>query len=375
MKQYRFLLFAFAVCALTLQLNAGNGYSTLRLQKIAAEISIIRFDTLSVGAHEFNWGGRQLHVRVNEWHEVDHIGLKLFHRQNSAGQQPIALDFMERYLLELMLDGGGEQTVARLEKDKVFIETGELSDFLSLSDTDDFALSCLASKSYRMSWKKSGMVFLSVVFPIDYQLLSGCNTIELENNYLRDIQRYAPDQSRRGVRLPSSIDTNAVPYSVEEGGTYLNNTIRHDLYYVKDSAGWSLLCRSDKPYWSAYNILLSPVSVGEFSLSVIFDKYGYETDTFSMPMNEWISYCEEDGGTPYFGVKTKDSSCIAGVVLVPYEDRGFCHMMKVEIPLDAIEKGRGKVTGRLFVFVPLHNLYEGFFDSQFILRKENYEYE
>lgn len=372
MKQYRPLFIALALCWLSVLAFASNGFATQRLQKIATEMYVVRFDTLSVGTHTISFGSRYLSVRVNDWHEVEHIGVKLFNRQNLAGQQQIAFDFMERYLLELLMEGSEERAYERMERDKVFIELGNLTDFFSLSNNDNFALSYLGFKGYRMAWERNGSVFLSVSFPMDYQLMSGCNAIELENNYLRDIRRYsATKNTEPKPYIPS--DTTAIRYSVEEGGTYLSGAIRYDLYYEKDSLGWSLLCNKEKPYWSAYNIALSSVPVGDFTLAGLLDKYGYETDSFTMPLNEWIAYCERDGVKPYFGIKSKDADCIKGTVLVPYEDKGFCHMMKLEIPLASIEQGKGEVRGRLFVFVPLHNLYEGYFDYQFIPRKDNHE--
>ena len=372
MKQYRPLFLALALCLLSVLANAGNGFATQRLQKIASEMYVIRFDTLLVGTHEVSFNGRYLNVRVNRWNEVEHIGLKLFSRQNLAGQQQIAFDFMERYLLELLMEGSKEQAIERMGRDKVFIEVGELTDFFSLSDTDNFALSYLGFKGYRMAWEREGNLFLAVSFPMDYQLMSGCNAIELENNYLRDIRRYSANKNA-GKKPYTPSDTTHIRYSVDEGGSYLSGAIRHDLYYEKDSLGWSLLCNKEKPYWSAYNIALSSVPVGDFTLTGLLDKYGYETESFTMPLNEWIAYCEEDGWKPYFGIKSKDSDVIKGTVLVPYEDKGFCHMMKLEIPLTSIEQGKGEVRGRLFVFVPLHNLYEGYFDYQFIPRKDNHE--
>lgn len=371
MKRPRILILAVLLLLAGCQAAMANTFSTQRLQKIAASLWAIPFDTLSCGTHEFNISNHALVVRVNEWKEVEHIGLELFNRQY-AGQQAVVYDFLERYLLELLLSGNMDDALARMANDKVTIEMGALPDLFSLDRTDDFVLSYLGFKGYRMAWSRNEVLFLALSFPMDYQLMSGCNAIELENNYLRDIKRYAakPHSSKATHYQP---DSTAVRYSVEEGGSYLSGAIRHDLYYEKDSLGWSLLCSPEKPYWSAYNIALSSFPVGNFTLDGLLDKYGYETAAFSLPFHDWVSYCEAEGGVPYFGIKSKEADRITGTIIIPYEDKGFCHMMKVEIPLAAIEKKSGEIKGRLFVFVPMHNLYEGYFDYQFIPRKENHE--
>ena len=37
-------------------------------------------------------------------------------------------------------------------------------------------------------------------------------------------------------------------------------------------------------------------------------------------------------------------------------------MLSVEIPMKAIESGSGKVSGRLFVYIPLHNIDKKYFE-------------
>ena len=49
---------------------------------------------------------------------------------------------------------------------------------------------------------------------------------------------------------------------------------------------------------------------------------------------------------------------------MPNPDQGYCHMLTVEIPIDAMSQGKGKVDGRLYVYVPLHNISDDYFEFQ-----------
>ena len=130
-----------------------------------------------------------------------------------------------------------------------------------------------------------------------------------------------------------------------------------------------MLCSGVKPYWSSCNIATSIEPVGDFTLEAKLDKYGYTEEAFSLPLHQWLQWCEEEGGTPYFGIRSKDSACVKGTIIIPYEEKGFCHMMSVKIPLKAIESGKGTVTGRLYIYIPLHNIAQNYFEFKKISRK------
>lgn len=345
---------------------ATNTYATQRLQQIASKLYGVPFDTLSCGIHELDDGFYTLVIRVNRWQEIEHIGLKIFDRHNLATHQQVAYDFVERYVLELKMSEDEEAARNKMNNDNVMIEFGDLSDFLTLKQTDEFHLLSFGFKGYRFSWSREGLPFLSLSFPMNYELMSGCNAIELEHNYMRDIERYAEIETDIKDSLSSEgfyeSDSIVGEYYSLDGGTYLSEAIRNTLYYKKDTTSWYLLCNARKPYWSAYNIALSSSPVGDFCLDGLLDQYGYETEPFSLPFHKWVSYCEQEGGKLYFGIKTVDSTCISGTIFIPYEDKGYCHLLKVDIPFLSIANQFGDIRGRLFVYVPLHNIHDEYFD-------------
>lgn len=430
------LIVALLMSLSVFQSAVANTFATQRLSEIASDLHGIAFDTLSCGTHEFDDGLYTIVIRVNGWQEIEHIGIKIFDRQNLAPLQPIAYDFMERYALELQLEKNENSRRKRIQKDDVTIEVGNLSNLFDIRMTDEFQLFSLGFKGYRMAWRRDGVVFLALSFPMDYELMSGCNSIELENNYMRNIERYAEIKkeekkqdtlasqeihkttdfarnhcafcwSKQGIpflplihqihnefavklnvieqehrykhivsrRLrnnasritPCLLDSiDGLNYTAEnhyilEGGTYLSEAIRSAIYYVKDTAGWSLLCSEQEPYGSAYNIALSAVPVGDFCLEGKLDKYGYETAPFSSPFHKWVSFCEQEGGKLYFGIKSIDTTCIKGTIFITFEDMGYCHMMSVEIPISIIRNKKGDVLGRLYVYIPLHNIHEDYY--------------
>ena len=341
---------------------AADSFATERLRAIVGQLPSVYPSQLQAGkTYQFEYQNNSVVVRVNEWNEIDHAGYQLFDdffRQNSYA--PVC-DFIERYFLELSLLPS-TSVKQRLQSDDVVLENGQPEEFVLMARGAKVTIQSLDYTQYRAVWENGGKM-LVMLFPMDYQLISGCNAIELEKNYLRDISRYR--SKPHALPIPDVPDSYDKEFFLQAGGIYLAESVRHDLYFRKNGGQWELFCDPKKPEWSAYNLMLSPVPVGGresgWTLLVELDQYGYQSTLVSIPLSKWVSFCEDKDGIPYFTVKETSASTVKGVVFVPNERGGYCHMLSVEIPMKGLEKGTGKVTGRLFVYVPLHNIDKDFF--------------
>lgn len=372
MKNNKFLLLFLLLNAVISHVSAINTFATSRLQKISSQLTFIQFDALAVGENIADWNDHSITIRVNQWNEIEHIGFKVFNRKFINERQSCVSDFVERYLIELALKENIEAAIQQLDNDDIVIGKGELRDLYQLNDSMNFNISIVGFKGYRIAWLRSDSEFVSITFPMDYQLLSGCNSIELEENYIRNLNRFIVSDTTHCHQQIDIADTTHT-YHIEEGGAFLSGAIRNDRYYQKTSEGWSLICEKEKLYWTSFNIALSVVPVGDFNLLCTLDKYGYKTSTFLLPIHKWVDYCIGEGGEAYFGIKGKDSTKVFGTIIVPFEEKGYCHMMKLEIPISAIESKNGTIEGRLYVYVPLHNLYDGYFEYLSVPQNIDYE--
>lgn len=340
------------------------GYSTQRLQKMAVALNHIPFGQLKCGTYyDFSYNELPLTIRVNQWNEVDHIGLYLFDTTMVQKDQQLVCNFVERYLLELELANPTERNL-RMGIDKVNVVEGSLENIAQLQQCDQFEISKLEMRQYHIVWHRERRALLGLLFDMDYQLLAGCNAIELENNYLRDVVR--THQADDYVMEKPEATNNDV-YAIVDGGSYLSPSIRGDRYYRLDSvAEWMPVCSNVKPYWSAANTVLFPVMLGDFQLRCTLDMYGYKDATFQVGMDQWVSQTLQEGCKMYFGIKSRTPDAIRGTLFCPNMSGGYCHMMSVEIPIEMFDKGEGVVEGRLYAYVPLHNIDPGYFDLNYV---------
>ncbi len=344
---------------------ASNGFATHRLQQMANSISGVPFGQLSKGIHtEYFHADNPLIVRVNEWDEVEHIGYRLFDSLFALHQPQLVCDFVERYLLELDLDNMFDRSI-RMCVDKVAVEDGSMENRHALLSAERIDLSMVEMRRYRVSWHRDGKCLLSLVFDMDYQLLSGCNAIELENNYLRTMERLTGTYPWKEIDI---VADSTDEYAIVDGGHYLSEAIRGDRYYQRDSTGeWQLVCSPEKPYWSAANLVLAPINItGEYQLKCLLDMYGYRATAFQTNMSQWVAQTLSEGCRMYFGIKSRTPKTIRGTLFCPNPTAGYCHMLSVEIPVDLFQQKQGVINGRLYAYVPLHNIDDGYFDLNYI---------
>ena len=351
-------------CSTVVLTFGANSFATQRLQRIAIALSDIPFEQLSGGIYyNYSYNAYPLTIRVNEWNEVDHIGLHIFDTAMVKDDQHVACDFLERYLLELELTTPADKAL-RLGVDKVQVAEGSLDNVGQLKGCDYYEISKMDMRKYHVAWFREKRCILALVFDMDYQLLSGCNAIELENNYLRDVMRIQQTKEL-AVEKPEIEGNNE--YAIIDGGSYLSPSIRGDRYYRLDSiAEWIPVCSDDKPYWSAANTMLSPFMIGDFMLKCTLDMYGYKEATFQVGMEQWVAQTIRSGCGMYFGIKSRTPKTIRGTLFCPNPSGGYCHMMSVEIPVEMFNQGKGEVTGRLYAYVPLHNIGQDYFDLDYM---------
>ena len=344
---------------------AAKGFATHRLQQLAVLLPGVPFDGLSQGVHnDYTHLGHPLTVRVNAWDEVEHIGYHIFDSLVLRFQPQLVCDFVERYLLELDFGNPSDRNL-RMGIDKVVVERGSMENIHNLLATDRLEVSKVEMRRYRVAWHRESQCLLSLVFDMDYQLLSGCNAIELEYNYLRNLGRL-PDEIP--WQQDDIIADSTNEYAVVAGGHYLSEAIRGDRYYQQDSVGdWHLVCNQDKPYWSAANLLLTPINIiGDYQLEGQLDMYGYRDTTFNVNIYRWVAQTLSEGCQMYFGVKSRTPKTIRGTVFCPNSSAGYCHMLSVEVPISAFDDKQGVIKGRLFTYVPLHNIDDGYFDLDYV---------
>lgn len=333
----------------------GRSYATKRLKRIAEVLSLSDIDTLSSGEYDsFKYRGRNLTIRVNQWNEIDHIGIKLFGRvQRETSPSPI-YDFLERRLLEENLYTKDTEDKTRMQWDKVYYLVGNPREISEIDSTCDFSYSYEELHKYDVRWSREGKLKLHMKFDMDYQLLTGCPIGELESNFMRLIKR---NQDIYHIPPPKNAFPEEGKEYVLTGDYFISPAIKSDVYFTKKGGAWQPVRNKKRVLHSISNCLIFPIEDMKNTIKLSLKGYDINYDTINVNYQLFFSHCMNEGCQAYFGLKQKEKGSFSGTVFFVNKKAGYLHMLSVTAPVDIIEEGsESSISGTLFLYIPLFNV-------------------
>lgn len=343
MKRLLYLIF---VAAFSLTVSAQTAYRTAELQRLA-KVLAIDGTTLHEGYNTLVADQRKVVVGVSH-NTVNHIGLQLFSEEMRKTDHTPVLHFLERYFLQLKYPSSVTSANNMIRDDQFRFLTGSLQTVDELLPSDAFSFT-YDKRLYTVSWKRDGQPILEVSFPVEYELISGENKIEAENNLMADIQ-----QAVVTCEAPRAALTQH----------YLNDQFSSRFYEQKGE----LVFSERHPAETVANMMLSQQAQGAFVLQMTQLSYGFQKTTFSVPLRQWIAFCQNSGCQLFIGIEDiKESGEISAVVLAVNEAENYNHVLTVTVPSEAIREKTGSIEARIWPYVPTHNV-QNLFDTY---RKSN----
>lgn len=332
--------------AFSLTASAQTTYRTAELQRLA-KVLAIDGTTLHDGYNVLVADQRKVVVGVSK-NTVNHIGLQLFNEEMRRMDHTPVLHFLERYFLQLKYPSSVTSANNMIRDDQFRFLTGSLQTVDELLPTDAFSFS-YDKRLYTVSWKREGQPILEVCFPVEYELISGENKIEAENNLMADIQQ--------------AVVTGEAPRPALSQH-YLNDQFSSRLYEQKGE----LVFSERHPAETVVNMMLSQQTKGAFVIKMTQLSYGFQKTTFSVPLRQWIAFCQNSGCLLYVGIEDiKENGDISAVVLAVNEAENYNHVLTVTVPSEAIREKTGTIEARIWPYVPTHNV-QNLFDTY---RKSN----
>ena len=335
----------------------ATDFATKGLERLASCVGLNGLESLPQGTHYiYMYKGRKLAVRVNEWKEVEHIGLLLF-PEELRRQHPLPIyDFLERYLLasNALPDDSDERFM--MAWDKVHFAHGNAQTALKLDTMTSFSENHVGLRAYKVSWTDGGRKLLEMSFQMDYQLLTGCNALELESSLFKKLRRGLA----KGTVLPQvNVSADGTEYT-KHGKFFISPMVRNDIYYTKNgnnAGAWLLVSDPARMTKTISNIRIAAESDHGMKVRIKLDKYGLRTDSVTVDYKVWRQLCIEEGCVPYFGLKSKQGDVYRCSVFMVNETGGYLHLLSIDVPEDAVRMPERKLAlARLYCYVPLHNV-------------------
>lgn len=345
-------------------------FASSQLEQIVLQTGITIPDKDGICYREVQYNDLPLTIIVKHG-EVTHIGLSLFTTDQRKFIDELICNFLERTALAAEIpDFYGIAFSQYLKDQKIEVFDGRWDNLKTLlSDSCCiFQSTLIDSKSYFNCWYSHDATerFLTIAFPADFHLISGLSMIEAENRLYDDIllTRVADTTFVEPDSVLLQRIGNSSIYLLR-GDIYYLPGLNSNRYYVADSLGkFDLLFSEDFPIESLFNLMTGTEIENQFMLNIKLIKYGYQVDDFIVPLKQWLTFCNQSGCVPYFGIMSKEENNIVGELIMHNKSLGYCHVMKLTIDSSMLKNREGSLQARLNSFVPLSNVKSLYYENK-----------
>lgn len=356
----RIIIITIACCLFfTAQASAQPPCRNAELTRLATRLALAP-DSLHEGYCHLRIGGRDVTVLVRD-SVVCHIGQTLFPDAFKTGDNALLFNFLERYALQLKMPQPDKTAALMLRDDDVTFSHGSPATFSSIDSTKAFSFTKKDGR-YACTWSNGEKTLLALSFPAEYQLLCGENKIEVEQRLEKELLRTVVSDTLLVQPDTASLSPTPQPqFFVERRGSYLDDRLNADLYYEQtDSAAFRLISDSSFPAESLANAMLTPAAPGSYTLRIDQSLYGYASKQITVPLRQWLAYCQQSGCKLYFGVEQTDSASVRAMLMAVNTQADYNHLLTFTVPFSVIDSQQGTIEARLFSFVPMHNVKDIF---------------
>lgn len=291
---------------------------------------------------------------------------RLFSPEVKRDYPSVVYDFLERYLYEIdSLQSRNIPVETRLRDDKVIFLKGTADVARQISSQTAFEMSRVDDKFYNVAWRDTlGNKMLEIAFPMQYELLLGKPKVQIEKEFQSTLSQYHLFTQR-----PASLDEK----EVQSDSCWMSCPVSHyyipsvntATYYQSDSA---LPTFSDQDKWhSAANLFQGCIAdISRYTLYISQSLYGYQSVQYTLPLSQWLAYCQAMKLTVYFAVEEEREDGLRALLIAQSTDLGFNHMISLIIPDNFVNASRCIIKGTLNAYIPTQNvkdLYQKYVDK------------
>lgn len=342
-----------------------KGYQYIR--ELAIEVAT-RLHRSEVGPGEYYLTDvcpdRPVVVLADADRRIRHIGFRLFSDFVLSQHPSPVYRFVERYLLELLLQKNNSEVQAKLQRERVSLtsECYSLTDYRSairriVADfSDDLSLYVSTRDHYyQLSCRKGGQLLLAVRFPVRYELLTGCSKLEAEQSVYPSFLNYLSHPQAPAVSRPLVLSSYKQGLFSANEDSYGMPEIQSSAYYQASAQDTALVFSQEYELESACNLFNAGIDGVE--MQVRQKLYGDKTNTFVSSIKVFMDFLRSQGCTVYTTVQEVGKEQIKGAVLAVNPEYGYQHLLLFRFDRRLFAAPRKeRVTADMYCYIPIHNV-------------------
>jgi hypothetical protein len=308
--------------------------------------------------------GKPLIVHRDTHQAINHIGVKLFDRDLMQKYPSPLYEFIERYFLQLLLEGDDAAIGDRLRLERVKISSDVpaagnykkwLQAIIAQSSPQHSILITCNNNRYHISEYDNHRTIFSVYLPVRYELISGFTKVEAERAIYEGLLRHTYTEARQ----PSAGDYFEQPgsglYCLNEE-YYGTEEIISTSYYKKKGDTFTPVFGTDDTLKSVYN-LFNVAWDKSLPVEVTQKLYGNKTLTYDVTVGRLTNYLRSTGCSIFTGIRKQVGDTVTGVVMAVNNELGYQHFLQFKIE-GAVwnPSAKSKITVNMYSYIPSHNV-------------------
>jgi hypothetical protein len=315
--------------------------------------------------------GKWMRVEVTD-SIVTELGVKLFPETMGRSDTPI-YDFIERYLLALMLKRNRAEQDKRLRADSVILKVNGgnfaksrlsvVNIVRSIESTSLFRLDGDDSR-VRAQWQTAGG-HIELSFPRQYDLILGRDKKELANAFRTELEAFAGQDvpALSYTPLPSQYMPDRDIYA-DLGPTLLIPQIKSGRYlqYQPKEGRFVWLFNEWMTEESLLNLFGNADKMGRKNRLQMTVKSYRLFEEFPFSINRLCAYMRARNCTAYMGAETETETELTGTVIYVNRDLMYLHLLHFKFPKEAFREENIPISATLHPYIPIHNIASLFDD-------------
>lgn len=269
------------------------------------------YETLRLGERDRS----DLIIRKSSDGIIEHIGIPLF----SSEMRTLLPSPIYDYLEFALLDHKYQINKNALQQQRIRFFKGSWEEMERITPSDVCTIDNRDDKWYIVRWSRNNQEILSVVVPIDYELLANSNRREMEQDFSRNLKRYQPA--------------------------------------TKQTASAKRRLNASQPKETLSDILLTADHASvQVSLSIKFLYAGFYKETISVTLPQWMGFCHSEGCTPYYIYEGANNDQASAMLLMYNRSEGYAHLLHLYAPISQLESTTQNYQGKVYMFIPTNNV-------------------
>jgi len=306
-------------------------------------------------------------IKYNPKNEVEHLGVSLFSPETKEMINAPACNFIERIMLELLLQKSQADLKSKLQEYKINLQRNGVeygkNQFTSLSSVLDEIQSptqfgIRKDSVYTAVWEFGNNDLFSLSFPASRELIFGTDKTESDQNIG---ESFVNDDNCEFTSINDLVAASELSriegtdLYLRKGIAFLNEQINSNCYYQRSDNVYQPTFDAAYPVHSLANLFITKRPSSNLSLKITHRMYGGFTPEFTIPLDKF--FCLFDAGFSIYCIlqRTTNNKIQVSVVLHNSEFN-YIHLLRVQTTTEQLFAENGILPADFYTNIPQHNL-------------------